>query len=563
MDRDILGEEGTHEDPVFRFFDWKNPIWTQIQGEIVRQKRKQHHDAWYTHEFTFTIGEDIAGVDYFGLRLKKGMFGISDQDDGAWVICEECEQQMIFDTPYFILNPKDPLHEVIQIRQDIWMPLLVAAYTLGSAIERRGRPYFSQSIAKIQDWFEFVIGQRQREARTTSWDETAARRQLLSEMIRELWEKGPRRLVAFYSGMGYVFNALRLEDMGADAIHDFYTGFDPAKGTAKGDRADDVSPRLFAIMLLLGLRTEKARLYVTIDLSEQQPRESYTRNGIRELLETKNLMALFFAYDGQQYAPIRIPRAFELEWGHVAGQKDAPGGLRLEVRYKRDMPLMLAFTMSGEEGRYSISLMKRHDGGRQEWLGKIILHRNKDTGDVDFISESITSNFRHLRDINAFKYILLIAAIQYVVHGLHTQPRQIVFEADFFDHCAPYDLMLLQNFGWEPSTYNIADYNLPAAEVFPYSGRAMTLPVARIPSRKKTQPALVVYLLGQDVATVAVDKAVYENFVARVHLWNGWHIKMKKQVGILIDGVPYRLASEQTFRRSFDDAFPHIQEWPA
>ncbi|KOR27998.1 hypothetical protein TI04_12035, partial [Achromatium sp. WMS2] len=164
--------------------------------------------VWYIQAFTFVIKESVIGIDYFGLRLKQGMFGFQCHDPGILVIHRGVARQMVFDTPYFILNPKNPLRDLIQITQDYWMPLLVAAYALGSAVERRGRPYFSQAIDKVRDWFQFMLGQKKCAMEEAEWDGVAAQRQLIREMLVELWEKGPRRVVAFYSGMGYVFHAL-------------------------------------------------------------------------------------------------------------------------------------------------------------------------------------------------------------------------------------------------------------------------------------------------------------------------------------------------------------------
>jgi hypothetical protein len=557
LDEDVLGSDGANDgDSAFRFFDWKDPIWTQIRGAIIRKKRKQLGNAWYTHQFSFVIEDDVAGVDYFGLRLKKGMFSGADNEDAIWVLHEGVEQKMAFDTPYFIINPKDAARDVIQIKQDVWMPLLVAAYTLGSAIERRGRPYFSQSIEKIQEWFGFVLGCRQNAA--VQQDQATIRKNLISDMIQELWEKGPRRLVAFYSGMGYVFNAMRIGDDAADAIHDFYMNANRDKKLEENENTNDVSPHLFAVMLLLGLRTEKSRLYVTIDLSEQYLQESYTKRNIHELLETKHLMDLFFAPEGRRYAPIKIPKPFELKWGKAETERHNSRIFSLSVSYKDDANLHLIFSLSNDERRCCISLVRKRQELKREWLGRIVLFKESETGVVRFVSESMTSNFRHLRDVNAFKYILLIAAIQYAMRMLHAQPAQLVFEADFFDHCAPYDLMLLQYFGWEHSPYDISNYNLLAAEVSPYSGRAMTLPVVRIPSVKKMQPALVIYLLGPDTITVAVDPSLYRDFVKKLHLWGGWHIKVRKQAGVLIDGVPYRLADTQAFQQFFEHGLPAI-----
>jgi hypothetical protein len=559
LDEDLLGVEGVEGEPVFRLFDWKDPLWTQIPGTVVRQARKRREGAWYTHAFSFSVDDDVAGVDYFGLRLKQGMFSAPDHDEGVRVILGGHRRRMVFDTPYFILNPKDPLHDVIQIRQDTWMPLLVAAYTLGSAVERAGRPYFSRAIEQIRGWLGFMIAKARAEAGVAAGDEAAAQRQLLAQMLRELWERGPRRLIAFYSGMGYVFKALGLEDMAADVAYDFYQQLSSAADRRPANRVDGVSPRLFAVMLLLGLRTEKARLYVTTDLTEQHPRESYTGHGIRDLFEIRSLMTLFFAAHGQRYAPIKIPQPFDLRWGDIEERPDTPGALSLEVLYKRGMRLLLTFAPGGAAGPHSVSLMRRHAGADREWLGRIVLGQANGTGTVTFISESMTSNFRHLRDINAFKYILLVAAIQYARQVLHGEPRRMVFAADFFDHCAPYDLMLLHHFGWAPSTYDLADYNLSAAEVSPYSGRAMTLPVARIPPMSKTRPFLIIYLLGPNRTSVAVDESLYRNLVARLHGWRGWHVKIRRQAGVLVDGIPYRLVSEQTLRNAFDEAIMPIR----
>jgi len=541
-----------NNESAFRFFDWKNPAWAQISGAIIQENKIQIGQTLYTQAFTFTIQEDTIGIDYFGLRLKKGMFSFQCQDEGVSVIYQNQEQQMIFDTPYFIFNPKDPLRDLIQIKQDCWMPLLVSAYALGSAVERIGRPYFSQAIERIKDWFHFILERRHNETDNMNWNEAIAKQQLILEMLWELWDKGPRRLVAFYSGMGYVFNALNLADLAADVIYDFYIQLSTEENIEHLANNCYVSPRLFAIMLLLGLRTEKARLYVSVDLSEQPRQESHTQKGIHELLETNTLTNLFFAPQGKIYAPISIPKSFELNWSGQLEQKlNNPHIEFITIDYKRDIKLLLTFTFNNKDHRYLISLAQINQDNNLEWLGQIIIKADFNTHQVRFISESITSNFRHLRNINAFKYILLVGALQYTLYVLNVLPQQITFEADFFDHCAPYDLLLLQRFGWEPIIHDLSGYNLNAIEIFPYSGRAMTLPVVRIPSKQKKQSSLVVYVLGADRASVAIDENIYKNFIIQIKQQNNLPIETECSSNLLIDGIMRNMINTEKFYQVF------------
>jgi hypothetical protein len=541
----------TNEESAFRFFDWKNPIWMQINGTIIKDNQTQVDTTFYTQAFTFIIQEDIVGIDYFGLRLKKGMFDFQCHDNEVNVIYCNQTQRMTFDTPYFILNPKDSIRDLIQIKQDQWMPLLVSAYALGSAVERRRRPYFSQAIERIKDWFHFMLGCKRNETAIDVWNETIAIQQLIKEMLRELWDKGPRRLIAFYSGMGYVFNVLNLADIAADIIYDFHTELSTEEYTEHLENNCYVSPRLFTIMLLLGLRTEKARLYVTIDLTDQSKQESHTQKGIRELLETNTLTNLFFAPQGKTYAPISIPKSFELHWGQLETKPDTPNTTSIIIEYKREIKLLITFTSNEKDHRYSIALSQLAFNNNLEWLGQIVIKLHSDTNQIHFISESITSNFRHLRNINAFKYILLVGSLQYVLYILNVQPQHIIFAADFFDHCAPYDLLLLQQFGWEPAVYDLSGYNVNAMEISPYSGRAMTLPAVRIPSQKKHQSSLVVYVLGTDRASVAIDENIYKNFIAQVKQQQSLFVKIAGVNDLLIDGIPRNMVNVEKFNQTF------------
>lgn len=550
-DEDLLGiETDTAEESAFRFFDWKNPVWAQILGTVEKTNRIQVGTSWYTQTFTFSVAEDVFGIDYFGLRLKKGMFEFQCQNNEICVVYQNVEQFMTFDTPYFILNPKNPAQELIQIRQDRWMPLLVSAYALGSAVERRGRPYFSQAIEKIKEWFLFILGCKRNATDPALWNETTEQRQLIREMLRELWEKGPRRLVAFYSGIGYVFHTLDLADMAADIIYDFYTELSNEKAIEPAANSNYTSPRLFAMMLLLGLRTEKARLYVTVDLSEPLLQESHTQRGIRELLEAKTLTNLFFSPHGNHYAPISIPKPFELHWGQLEPQSN-PNVVQVTVEYKHEIKLLLNFTFKPQDLRYSISLSQLINHNRSEWLGQIVIKLHPEPQQIHFISESITSNFRHLRHANAFKYVLLIAALQYATKVLGYAPTQIIFAADFFDHCAPYDLLLLQQFGWEPVDCDLSLYNLNAMEIFPYSGRAMTLPVVRIPAKQQRQVSLVVYVLGPDKASVIIDQNLYKEFIAHIKQQNTLICKAKTDNELLMDGLPRQLKDVLKFQKRF------------
>ncbi|KOR27446.1 hypothetical protein TI04_13300 [Achromatium sp. WMS2] len=49
--------------------------------------------------------------------------------------------------------------------------------------------------------------------------------------------------------------------------------------------------------------------------SEEPRQQSHTRLGIRELLEIQTLVNLVYAAAGKQYAPIMVPKPFELHWG--------------------------------------------------------------------------------------------------------------------------------------------------------------------------------------------------------------------------------------------------------
>lgn len=541
----------TNEESAFRFFDWKNTVWAQINGIINKENTIEINETCYTQSFTFIIQEDTLGIDYFGLRLKKGMFGFQCQENEVSVIYHNNERKMTFDTPYFIFNPKDQVRDLIQIKQDQWMPLLVSAYALGSAVERRRRPYFSQAIERIRDWFQFMLGCRRNEMNVEDWNETIAKQQLIMEMLRELWDKGPRRLVAFYSGMGYVFNTLELVDVAADIIYDFYIKLNTEDRTENLENNCYVSPRLFAIMLLLGLRTEKARLYVTIDLSEQPRQESHTQKGIRELLETNTLTNLFYARQGKNYATISVPKAFELNWGQLEQKPNNPHLTSITIEYKREIKLLLNITFNNKDNRYTITLTQIIKNDNLEWLGQIIIKIHPDVNQVCFISESMTSNFQHLRNINAFKYILLVGALQYILYILKFSSEQIIFEADFFDHCAPYDLLLLQQFGWEPSINDLSEYNLNAIEISPYSGRAMTLPVVRIPSKQKNKSSLVVYVLSSNRDSVAIDENIYKNFIAQIKQHNSLSLKIEGNNDLLIDGIPRSMVNVQKFNQVF------------
>lgn len=550
-DEDLLGLTTDIEESAFRFFDWKNPLWEQITGTIARKNCLQIGTNQYIQSFTFHVAEDVFGIDYFGLRLKKGMFGFQCQDSEIDVIYQGIEQRMIFDTPYFILNPKNPAQDLIQIRQDCWMPLLVSAYALGSAVERRGRPYFSQAIERIKEWFMFMLGCKRNENDANVWNEIKEQHQLIREMLRELWEKGPRRLVAFYSGMGYVFHALNLADMAADVIYDFYSELNNEEGIGVAKNFNYTSPRLFAIMLLLGLRTEKARLYVTVDLNESLLQESYTQRGIRELLEAKTLTNLFFSPHGKDYAPISIPKSFELQWGQLESQLDHPHISQIIVEYKHEIKLLLSFNFKPQDQRYSISLTQLIAQNNSEWLGQIVIKCRPELQQIHFVSESITSNFRYLRNVNAFKYVLLVAALQYVIGVLSYSPMQILFAADFFDHCAPYDLLLLQQLGWQPVNCDLALYNLNAIEIVPYSGRAMTLPMVRIPAKQQRQPSLVIYALGPDQASVVINEDLYREFIAHIKQQDTLVCQAKTGHNLLIDGLPRQLKDELQFQKIF------------
>jgi len=554
-DPELLGAAGSEQEPVFRFFDWENPLWKQITGTIIKEQQIQYGQCWYTHKFTFLVEDDILGIDYFGLRFKKGMFGSPHQQEDLQVLCACTAQHMTFDTTYFILNPKDPLRNLIQIRQDEWMPLLVSSYILGSAVERRGRPYFSRAIERICEWFECLISQRCMTSEASSnktIEHKLAERQLIAQMLHELWDKGPRRLIAFYSGMGYVFKALGLENLAADVIYDEYTNLQINQDPSSFEYTNYISPRLFASMLLLGLRTEKARLYVAIDLNDHSRQESHTQHGIRELLDSRVVMDLFFAPHSRQYAPIAIPKAFDLHWGQLKYQPGYPQVAYLDVSFKRDSKLQLTISSYTEEQRCLISLSQQYETGREEWLGRLVLSANPDTNQVCFVSESMTSNFRYLRDINAFKYILLIAAVHYALYVLHVSPQQMTFEADFFDHCAPYDLLLLKQCGWEPMSFDMNEYNLNAAKVVLYSGRAMTLPLVRIPAHQPYKSSLLAYLLGKNSTTVAIDQDIYQDFIIQLQQ-SGGEIFLHNRNKILIDGISHHLVDIQRFHSAFTE----------
>ncbi|KOR29350.1 hypothetical protein TI03_02520 [Achromatium sp. WMS1] len=393
-----------------------------------------------------------------------------------------------------------------------------------------------------------MLGQKKCAMEEAEWDGVAAQRQLIREMLVELWEKGPRRVVAFYSGMGYVFHALNLGDVAADAIYDFYTEYSgrATQGLVNND-AHDVSVRLFAIMLLLGLRTEKARLYVTVDLSEEPRQQSHTRLGIRELLEIQTLVNLVYAAAGKQYAPIMVPKPFELHWGGLVWQADCQKLASMVIDYKQHVKLVLTFAPSANTGQYCASLVQLYEEGKQDWLGQIVIRHDLEAGVAVLVAESMTSSFYHLRDINAFKYILLAGTLQYVVRSLVAGPGQVVFEADFFDHCAPYDLMLLQKFGFGPVTYDIMEYDTSCAKVWPYFGRAMTLPAVAIPCKNKHSPNLIVFLLGPDRSSVVVDQGLYAEFIANIQQQVEWPVGGQDICEVLVDGVGYQLVDVDKF----------------
>lgn len=384
---------------ALRLYDWHDALWSSIPGNPTWSGK--HTRLIYTLAPSMEGSREIGA--YYGLRLGSGL-GIGHKGN-IEVVNENGETaELLFDIAYWILKPGTTGKDVIKVTAGEQIPQLIAMYDIASANE----PYYSRAIFQLRN--ELTSAERVR------------------NFLILFADKGPLRLPLVYAALSKMMQQLPVTRVW-DIIYDFYK-------TYQRDRRS----RIAAIRLLGELGVDEAR-----KILREMRKETKTRRDRKEIVNALSANNARRAIV-KGYLPVKL----SMPNYTVGGLPEiyGTGSFGFVVTMKgRDYKLV--FEEKGPE-RF-IHLYPAV--GNHVHLGTLAIEWHEDTGNADIKALRILPHSYEEKLARQFKYLLLSAALRYVIDRLGVQGTRIeAFPCSFADNHSAYDLVLLKAFGFYPDT---------------------------------------------------------------------------------------------------------------
>jgi hypothetical protein len=445
---------------ALRLYDWHDAMWSLIPGKPTWNRR--HTRLTYALESSME-GPRESGA-YYGLRLGTGL-GIGHKGSIEVIYQNGETTELLFDIAYWILKPGTSGNDVIKVSKGDQIPQLIAMYDIASANE----PYYSRAVSQLSN------------------ELTSAER--LRDFLILFAARGPLRLPLVYAALSKMMQQTPVNRVW-NIIFDFYK-------TYQRDRRS----RIAAIRLLGELGVNEARKILRDMRTENRFRKD--REEIVKALSANNARRAIM----KGYLPIKLATPNYATEGPSEIYSADSFGLAVIMKEQK-------FRLVFEEKAAEHFIHLYPVGGSHVHLGTVAIEWHKNAESADIKALRILPHYYEEKLARQFKYLLLSAALRYIIDRLRVQGTQIqVFPCSFADNHTAYDLALLRTFGFHPDTVLTAKLARKVLDrevdvrVLDKGGIKMDLPLIGI----QDDDVIPLFLKGKKKGDIAEDRIVTDS----------------------------------------------------